>query len=116
SVWNHADGFGLVMPVFRVLGQRVGFLGFPVAGEALDRIPGPALREASVAIARAAGLTLVRVVRSIGAGADESASALLPEFRIRDLPSWTPAKKLRRDLSYARRRATVAIAMPGAGI
>lgn len=105
--WNIRDGYGLAVPVFRLLGNRIGYLGFPVAGELLDGIPQHELHELSVAVSKKSGTVMARAVRSISISMDKSVTSLLPEIRIENLQSWTPGnKKLRRDLSFARRKAS----------
>lgn len=103
--WNTCDGHGIAIPAFRLLANRIGYLGFPVAGELLDGVSRHDLHELAVAVSKKSGLGMARSVRSIGASLDESATSLLLEARIEGLQSWGPDnKKLRKDLSFARRK------------
>lgn len=104
--WDPAGERGAVVPVFRLPGVSVGYLGFPVAGEVLERASGDAVEDLAMALSRACGLNMLRTVASIETPNSDPPTSLLPEVRIRDLQSWSPGKKkLRKDLSFARRRA-----------
>jgi len=104
--WNEQKSEGILLPVFRVPAALVGFLGFPVGGELLDRVDGQDLSALSRELAGTAGLSLVRTVRSVGTNMDTPATSFLPEVRIEGLQSWSPVdRKLRKDLSYARKRS-----------
>lgn len=103
--WNPSATRGLVVPVFRLLGNGVGYLGFPVSGELLDEASSGELRDLAAAISRMCDVCIARVTRSTRIALDNSATSHLPEIRIESLQDWSPQdKKLRKDLSFARRK------------
>lgn len=105
--WHPQQGIGAVVPVFRRFGLRIGFLGFPVAGEDFDRMTGSDLAQCAASIAKAARLDLMRTAISLRNNTDPQAVAGRPEVWIEDLQNWrlTDHKRLRKDLAFARRSA-----------
>lgn len=105
--WHPLRGLGAVVPVFRRFGLRVGFLGFPVAGEDFDTVDGGDLMRCAAGIALAARLDYVRTTQSLRKRTDVQAIAGRPEVWIENLKNWRLAdhKRLRKDLSFARRSA-----------
>lgn len=106
--WHAGRGLGVVVPVFRRLGLRIGFLGLPAAGGEFDVMDGRDLAASMAGIASAARLNFVRTTQYMQTHFDRAASGARPEVWIDDLPNWQvmQRKRLRKDLSFARRTAT----------
>lgn len=109
--WCKTLRAGLAIPVFKRLGLRVGFLGFPVVSAPLEAIGYDALIDACCSAVRACDIDLIRMSHSMRLSLDMSASAARPEVWIDDLQTWSVGedKRRRRDLAYARRAAKGAI-------
>lgn len=103
--WHPGRGVGVVVPVFRRFGFRIGFLGLPWAGAEFDAMPAGALAQCAAGIAATARLAFVRVTQGMQMQLDSRAAGVRPEAWIADLPSWrlTDHKRLRKDLAFARR-------------
>lgn len=102
--WNRELGAGVVVPIFRMGPVQVGFLGFPVAGEAFDRLDAPTFTRYAEALARAAGCHVVRGIQSMRPDADPDGVAL-PDVWIENLGEWpgSRGKRIAKDLAYASR-------------
>lgn len=105
--WHAQRALGVVVPVFRRLGLRIGFLGFPVVGGDFDSMKGGELALCAAGIASAAQLDLVRTTQSLRLRTDKRAVAARPEVWIDNLQNWNLAthKRLRKDLAFAHRAA-----------
>jgi len=105
--WHAARGIGAVVPIFRRLGLRVGFLGFPVAGVDFDALDGHELARCAAGIAAAARLDVVRTTQSMRMQIEGTAISGRPEVWIEDLQHWQldAHKRLRKDLAFAYRSA-----------
>lgn len=105
--WSNLGEAGVVIPVFQRLGFRIGFLGFPVTGEVLDRMTPHELEGFSQRVLREGRLNLIRITRgnqSCSVGAVDSAR---PDVWIDDLSAWAGGnKRVRRDLTFAKRAAS----------
>lgn len=106
--WHAELRAGWVVPVFRRGPFRIGFLGFPVAGEVCDRLGTAEFVGLQRALARVTACDLIRGVRSSAANElpEGMAGTALPEATIEDLRAWPPpdvAKRMRKDLAYAAR-------------
>src|SRR5664279_2777341 len=62
--WNRNLQAGTVVPVFRRGPLKVGFLGFPIAGEVFDAFDSYDFIQLEQSLARATNCDLVRSVRS----------------------------------------------------
>lgn len=103
--WSSKRGVGVLVPVFRRMGMRIGFFGFPVAGVPWDDSPYADTEAAAQQIARAADLSLIRTTRSREQSFDTRAVSARPEAWIDDMAAWSSRnrKRLRKDLAYADR-------------
>lgn len=104
--WSHRHQAGTLIPVFRRRGLRIGFLGFPVAGDALDNMCSSARHSLINATFKAGHVSLVRVTHANQLSFPRTADSARPDVWIDDLTTWCPNPKLRRDLTYARRATT----------
>jgi hypothetical protein len=106
-LWSSEYGLGAVVPVFRRLGMRIGFLGFPVAGGDFDSMNGSEVIAYARSVAAAAKLDVVRVAQSQCAVGDVRATSVRPEVWIDNLQGWRVdgRKRLIKDLAFARRSA-----------
>lgn len=104
-VWHARRDLATVMPVFRRLGLRIGFLGFPVAGSDFDAMPANDVLACAKGIAWATRLDMVRITQSLRRHCGPLAVAARPESWIENLQHWQLAehKRLRKDLAFARR-------------
>lgn len=103
--WHKADGLGMVVPVFKRMGFKIGFLGFPNAQPWLYGARGESLAAAAREIAAKARLGLVRINVAGAERWDLDGVAARPEHWISDLGNWHSlgSKRRRRDLGFARR-------------
>lgn len=104
-VWHARRELGIVVPVFRRLGLRIGFIGFPIAGPDFDAMPWDDLRACARGVASAVRLDIVRMTQSLRHRNDTRAVAARSEAWIDDLQHWRLAdhKRLRKDLAFAYR-------------
>lgn len=105
--WSPGLRTGLAIPVFRRLGLRIGFVGFPVVSAPCAALGNEALVALSRQLVRASGLDILRMTHGMQRRIEASAIAARPETWIDDLQAWSPEgdKKRRRDLAFARRAA-----------
>lgn len=105
--WHARRELGIVVPVFRRLGLRIGFIGFPIAGPDFDAMPWCDLRACATGVASAVRLDMVRITQSLRQHSDTRAVAARSETWIDDLQHWRLAdhKRLRKDLAFACRSA-----------
>jgi ribosomal protein S18 acetylase RimI-like enzyme len=100
QAWNESRGFGVLVPVFRRVGLRVGFLGFPVFrdGQWLDD-------DAAVALANQLRLDILRINHASPGTSNGHAGLRQPDAWICDLRSWTETSEKRRarDVAFAKR-------------
>lgn len=103
--WNRELRAGVAMPIFSMGPVKVGFLGFPVAGEAFDGLDPEAFTAHAGALAQAAGCHLVRGVQSIRPEPGAAMADGLPKVWIENLQAWpgTKGKRIAKDLGYALR-------------
>jgi hypothetical protein len=102
--WHVEREIGLLVPVFRKAGMKIGFAGLPVVGLASGSLS-PQDREA---LAKAVRVDLLRTAEGERIGIDSRAVAARPDAWIDDLALWLedPPKRVRRDLAFARRAAS----------
>ncbi len=92
------------LAIFHRLGLKIGYLGFPVAGERFDEMDDEAMHRLASEIQKTAGISLLRLVRSGQKEIAPTATAAFPEARIDRLEDWVPKdKRLQKDLAFARR-------------
>jgi ribosomal protein S18 acetylase RimI-like enzyme len=100
QAWSERLGIGVLVPVFRRLGLRVGFLGFPVFrdGQSLDD-------GAAMALARQLGLDILRINHAAPGTPSGPAGLRQPDAWIADLQAWNEAgdKRRARDVAFAER-------------
>ncbi len=103
--WNPEIELGFMLPVFTRYGIKVGFLGFPVLGQSWDDFPISRARNTASHLMKALGLDLIRFTESMQKAPHLLMTSARPEVWIEDLQSWSAdsTKRLRRDLSFARR-------------
>lgn len=96
-------GVQVAVPIFRRGPLRMGFLGFPVAGPAFDRMAPELFKHDAASLARTLDLHIVRGTRCSLETAEPG--HCLPEIWTDDLADW-PGKlgrRLSKDLAFARR-------------
>jgi GNAT superfamily N-acetyltransferase len=102
--WNERRNLGAVVPVFRRLGLRVGFLGFPIFRDAPSPDPS-ADAAAELALAHSLRLDILRT-NSAAPGAQPARGGVRqPDAWIGDLAAWSESgdKRRARDVAYAHR-------------
>lgn len=104
--WSRQQQAGTLIPVFRRKSLRIGFLGFPVAGDVLDNLRPSAKRALINAALKAGHLNLIRVTHAHQLDFPSAADSARPDVWIDDLATWRTSARLRRDLSYARRASS----------
>jgi len=103
-VWSPSRRIGMQLAIFHRLGLKIGYLGFPVAGERFDEMDDEAMHRLASEIQKTAGISLLRLVRSGQKEIAPTATAAFPEARIDRLEDWVPKdKRLQKDLAFARR-------------
>lgn len=113
--WHPDWEIGAVVPVFRRLGLRIGFLGFPVSAAAFEFLGSERLNACAVEVATAASLDLTRITQSQCNDLFTHVTSARPEVWVDDLQTWCAArhKRLRKDLSFANRAAPRVLLMEG---
>lgn len=103
--WNQQDEFGVMIPIFKPYGIRLGFLGFPVLGQPWQVLSAAKINGIASQLTKALKLHVMRFNKSMSRLPDQSMTAARPEVWIEDLQSWSTdrSKRLRKDLAFARR-------------
>jgi len=102
--WNDNEKRGLLVPVFRQFGLKIGFLGFPVANGPTEFCSVSKIKIVADEASRTLRLNLVRATRVRSVVKDQLAVSGRPEAWLKNLQEWAPtSKRLRKDLGFARR-------------
>ena len=105
--WSNLREVGVAIPVFQRVGFRVGFLGFPIMGEALDRMNPHELEALIERVLQKGRLNLVRIARGNQSRSIKTVDSARPDVWIDDLSAWAGGnRRVRRDLAFAKRAAS----------